>query len=142
MEDITDADYNDAKIVWEDFEIKNLTDIMICMFKVIDYCEHMYLKTFEINALKYMNLALLILAGQVALIKAKVRLELLTDIDMLLMIEKDIRGGMCRAIRRYVEANNKYMKDYDTNKKSSYLKYWAMSPQLPVDGFEWVENTS
>ena len=39
------------------------------------------------------------------------------------MIEKDIRGGMCYAIRRYVEANNKYMKDYDKNKESSYLKY-------------------
>ena len=42
---------------------------------------------------------------------------------MLLMIEKGIRGRICHAIRRYVEANNKYMKDYDKNKESSYLKY-------------------
>ena len=60
MEDITDADCNHGKKVWEDFEIKNLTDIMICTFKVIHYCEPMYLKTFETNALKYMNLILLI----------------------------------------------------------------------------------
>ena len=39
------------------------------------------------------------------------------------MIEKRIRGGICHAIHRYVEANNKYMKDYNKNKESSYLTY-------------------
>ena len=42
---------------------------------------------------------------------------------MLLMVEKGIRGGICHAIHRYAQANNKYMKDYDKNKESSYLKY-------------------
>ena len=42
---------------------------------------------------------------------------------MLLMIEKGIRGEICRAIHRYVKANTKYMKGYDKNKKSSYFKY-------------------
>ena len=54
----------------------------------------------------------------------KVKLDLLTDTDMLLMVEKEIRGGICHAIHRYEKANNKYMKDYDKNKESSYLKYW------------------
>ena len=45
--------------------------------------------------------------------KAKVKLELLTDNDMLLMVEEGIRGGMCHAIHRYVKANNRYMKNYD-----------------------------
>ena len=45
--------------------------------------------------------------------KAKVKLDLLTDIDMLLMVEKSIRGGICHSIYRYAKANNKYMKDYD-----------------------------
>ena len=53
----------------------------------------------------------------------KVKLELLPDIDMLLMVENDIRGGICTAIYWYAKANNKYMKDYDKNKESSYLKY-------------------
>ena len=39
------------------------------------------------------------------------------------MVEKGIRGGICHAIHRYAKANNKYMKDYDKNKESSYLKY-------------------
>ena len=45
------------------------------------------------------------------------------DTDMLLMVENDIRGGICTAIHWYAKANNKYMKDYDKNKESSYLKY-------------------
>ena len=57
---------------------------------------------------------------------------------------KGIRGGMCHAIRHYAKANNRYMKDYDKNKESTYLKYWdvnylygwAMSQKLPVNNFE------
>ena len=57
------------------------------------------------------------------------------DINMLLMVEKGTRGGMCHSIHNYGEANNKYMKYYDKNKESSYIQYldannlcgWAMS---------------
>ena len=69
---------------------------------------------------------------------------------MLLIVEKGIRGGICNLIRRYAKANNKYMKDYDKNKESSYLKYWdgnnlygwVMSQKLPVNNFKWIEKTS
>ena len=63
------------------------------------------------------------LAWQAALKKTKAKLDLLTDIDMLLMIEKSIRGGICHAIHRYAKANNTYMKNYDKNKGSLYLNY-------------------
>ena len=53
------------------------------------------------------------LAWQAALKKIKVNLDLLTDIDMLLMVEKVIRGGICHSICQYAKANNKYMKNYD-----------------------------
>ena len=69
---------------------------------------------------------------------------------MLLMVEKDIRGGTCHSIYRFAKANNKYMKGYDKNKKPSCLKYWdvnklcgwSMSQKLPVNNFEWIEDTS
>ena len=71
-------------------------------------------------------------------------MDLLTDADMLLMVERGITGGICNSIHQYARANNKYMKDYDKNKLSSYLNYWdvnnlygrAMSQKLPVNNFE------
>ena len=50
--------------------------------------------------------------------KTKIELELLTEIDVLLMVEKRIRGEMCHAIHQYERANNKYVKNYDKNKES------------------------
>ena len=87
------------------------------------------------------------LAWQACLKKAEVELGLLTDIDMLLMVLKGIRGGICHAIHRYAVANNKYMKKYNKYNESSYIMYldannlygWAISQKLPVDGFEWKE---
>ena len=70
---------------------------------------------------------------------------MLTNVDMVLMVEKGVRGGIYHAIHRYAKANNKYMKNYDKNKESSYIAYldannlygWVMSQKLPVDGFKW-----
>ena len=81
------------------------------------------------------------LAWQACLKKTGVELELITNVHMLLMIQKGIRDGMCHAIHRYAKANNKYMKNHDKNKESLYIQYldannlygWAM---LPVDGFK------
>ena len=88
------------------------------------------------------------LTWQACLKKTGVNLELLTDIDMLLMVEKGIRGGICQAIHRYAKANNKYMKNYDKNIESSYIQYldannlygWAMSQKLPGNDFKWVKQ--
>ena len=90
------------------------------------------------------------LAWKASFMKTEVELELLTNIDMLLMREKGVRGGKCYVICQYFKANKKYMKDYDRNEESSYLKHWdvynlygwAMSQKLLVGGFKWIESTS
>ena len=72
------------------------------------------------------------------------------DTDMLLMLGKYIRSGICCSIFWYREANNAYVKDYDWNKESTYLTYWdrnslyecVMSQKLPEDGFEWIKDAS
>ena len=66
------------------------------------------------------------------------------------MIEECIRGGICHAVHRYAKANNKYMKNYDKSKESSYIQYLdannlygaAMSEKLPINGFKWMNDIS
>ena len=90
------------------------------------------------------------LPWQTCLKESKVELELLTDIDMLLMVEKAVRVGVCQVTHRYAKAKNKCMKNYDKNTELSFLVFldanslyrWAMSQKLPVNGFKWVENLS
>ena len=61
-----------------------------------------------------------------------------------------MRGGICHSSYRYVKDNNKYIKDYDKSKESSYIQYWdvsnlyswAMSQKLPVNNFEWINDTA
>ena len=94
MEDIIDADYSHGKAIFKDLETSY---IMICMFKAVHYYQLMYLRALEIFPLKCTNLILQNIFQlfdqhrQVAFKKSKVILDLLTNIDMLLMVEKGIR---------------------------------------------------
>ena len=77
-----------------------------------------------------------------------VELEKISDIDQYLFIEKGTKGGVSYIAKRYAKANNKYMCDYDSNKKSTFITYldknnlygWAMSEYLPYGEFEWLKN--
>ena len=76
------------------------------------------------------------------------QLELLHDYDMLMMFEHGIPGGITHISKRYAEANNNYMKDYNPDKPSTYIKYLdannlygcAMSQPLPSHGFRWLSG--
>ena len=82
--------------------------------------------------------------------KTGVKLELLTDEDMFLTYENGIRTGMCQVTFNYAETNNKFMKNYDKNKESSFVMYvdannlygWAMSKKFPEDSFKWIDDLS
>ena len=108
----------------------------------------MCLEIYQLNSAKH--IAVPRLARQAALKSTKVELELLIDIDMLLMVKKGIRGGICHSINGYAEANNKHMKNYNKNKELSYLKCWnvnnwygwEISQKLPVNDFKWDEDIS
>ena len=79
--------------------------------------------------------------------ETKQELQLLTDYDMLMMFEQGKRGGISHVSKRYAEANNKYMKDFDETKPSTFIQYldaknlygWAMTQKLPTHGFKWMD---
>ena len=115
LEDISDKDYNHAQKVFEEYckdmgeyyDLYVQTDTLFLgdvFEKFRDTCIEIYgsdpshfYSAPELACLK----------------KTDVKLELLTDIDMLLMFEKGTRGGMCQPTHRYAKAKNKYMKNYD-----------------------------
>ena len=75
-----------------------------------------------------------------------INLDLITDLDQQLFIEKGMRGGISTITHRHAVANNKYMKDYNPEVESSYIMYldannlygWAMSKSLPFKDFKWL----
>ena len=127
LEDITDKDYTHAQKVFKELKLKNLSDyhdlyVQSDTLLLADVFQNFQNKCIEICELKPAQfLSAPGLVWQACLKKTEVRLELLTDIDMLLMVEKGIQGGICHAIHRYAKANNKYTKNYNKNIESSYL---------------------
>ena len=154
MEDISATDYAHANNVFKKFN-NNLGEYDLCVrsdtLLLADIFENFKMSCLENYGLDPTHfISLPGLAWQACLKKTNVELELLTDYDMLLMIEEGIRGGICCAVNRYASANNHYMKDYDKNKESSYIQYLdannlygaAMSKKLPMKGFKWMDDIS
>ena len=154
MEDITDTDYRHANKVFKEFKLKHLgeyhdlymqSDILL-LADLFENFRNMYIKVYELDPAHFLTAPGL--AWQACLKEADVKLELLTNFNMLLMVEEGIRGGMCHVVHRYAKANNKDMKNYDEKEESSYTQYldannlygWVMSQKLPVSGFKWKKN--
>ena len=82
--------------------------------------------------------------------KTETKLELLTDVNILLIVEKGIRSGICHKTHKHAEVNNKYIKNCNNTKDSSYLMYLdgnnfyglSMSQKLPLMDFKWKKNGS
>ena len=117
MEDIKDVDHRHAKRVFKNLCNKNQGDYhdlyvqsdTLLLADVFENFRNICIKAYELDPTNFL------LAWQACLKKTEVELELLTDIDMLLMVEKGIRRGICHAIHRYAKANSKYMKNDDEN---------------------------
>ena len=153
MKDISDTDYAHANNVFKKFDIKNLSEYhdlyvrsdTLLLADVFENFRNACMKNYELDPAHFVSLPGLAL--QACLKKTNVELDLITDYDMLLMIEDGIRGGICHPIQCYAKANNKYMNDYYKNKESSYIQYldannlygMAMSEKLPIKGLNgWL----
>ena len=148
LEDINDKDYLHAQKVFDEYctDMGDYHDlyVQIDTFLLADVFEKFRDKCIEIYGLdpSYFYSAPG-LAWQACLKKTDVKLELLTDYQMLLMIQERIRGGICQSVDRYANTNNKYMKNYNNKIESLYLTYidannlyeWTMSQKLTINGF-------
>ena len=128
MEYITDEDYMHEKRVCKDFKIISLGEYHDCNIQgdrllladVFENLRNMCFEIYELGPACFLTAPGL--AWQAALKKTEVILDLLTYIDILLMVGKGIIGRMCHSIYQYAKANHKYMRDYDKIKGSSYIK--------------------
>ena len=151
--DISEDDYNHAQDVWNAFKIRNLgeyhdlylkTDVLL-LADVFKNFRKTCLNHYRLDPSHYMTSPGL--SWDAMLKMTKINLDLISDIDMQLFIEKGLRGGISYIAHRHGKANNKYMKDYNENKESSYLMYldsnnlygWAMFQPLPYRDFKWID---
>ena len=153
-EEITDEDYKHAQKVFQTFNCKTIKDYhdlylksdVLLLADVFENFRKTCLKHYSLDPAHYYTSPGL--AWDACLKTTKQELQLLDDYDMLMMFERGIRGGITHISKRYAEANNKYMKNYDPKKPSTFIQYldannlygWAMSQSLPTHGFDWVEN--
>ena len=153
-EGISNEDYEHAKKVWEVFDMKtlqdyhdlyNTTDVLL-LADVFENFRKICLNNYKLDPAHYFTAPGL--AWDACLKMTGVNLELFSDIDMLLMIEKGVRGGVSMIGTRYGKANNKYMgKSFNEKEPSKYIQYldannlygWAMSKLLPTHGFKWMK---
>ena len=153
-QEISDEDYKHALNVFQTFECKTIKDYhdlylksdVLLLADVFENFRKTCLKHYKLDPAHYYTSPGL--AWDACLKTTKQQLQLLDDYDMLMMFEKGIRGGITHISKRYAESNNKYMKNYNPEKPSTYIQYldannlygWAMSQSLPTHGFEWVED--
>nr|DAC81291.1 TPA_asm: PolB [Ladona dragonfly adintovirus] len=152
-EDISDAEYYYAQSMWNKFHCTTLgeySDVylkmdVLLLADVFENFRDVCRATYKLDPAWYFTAPGL--AFDAMLKHTRISLELMTDYDMLLMIEKGIRGGISQCTKRYSEANNKYLETFDEKEESRYIIYldannlygWALSAPLPSSGFRWVD---
>ncbi|XP_020299342.1 uncharacterized protein LOC109863489, partial [Pseudomyrmex gracilis] len=153
-ETVTENEYAHATNVWQRFNIENLgsysdlylkTDVLL-LADVFENFRRECLASYGLDPAHYYTLPRY--TWDTMLKYTRVTFELLTDINMVMFVERGIRGGLSQCSNRYARANNRYACSHDPSEPSSYLMYydvnnlygWAMCQPLPYGNFAWVEN--
>jgi hypothetical protein len=153
-EHITPLDYQHAQRVWRTFGCRNMgdyhdlynrTDVLL-LADVFETFRQTSLRQYGLDPAHYYTSPGL--SWDALLKKTGIQLELLTDYDQHLFIEKGLRGGISMVSKRYARANNPRVAGYDSTQARSHIMYldannlygWAMSQPLPTGGFQWVQT--
>ena len=148
---ITDEEYAHAQKVWETFGCRTLGDYhdlyvttdVVLLADVFENFRKVCQGKYGLDPAHYYSAPGL--SWDALLKKTGVELELLTDLDMHLFVERGMRGGISMVGKRYAKANNPLVEDYDPAEPTTYITYldannlygWAMSLPLPKSGFHW-----
>ena len=151
---VSDSDYEHARNVWKTFGCKSMKDYhdlylktdVLLLADVMTEFRRTCKKAYGLDALHHYTSPGL--AWSSMLKHTGVSLDLISDPDMYLMMEKGIRGGISTVVKRYAKSNNKYLGDYDEERKSVFIPYldannlygWAMDRPLPVKNFKWMRD--
>ena len=152
QEGITDDDYLHAQQVWDTFGCTTLGDYhdtylendVLLLADVFENFHKAAMATYKLDPAHYYTLPGY--SWDCLLKCTNVSLELLSDPDMYLFIEKGLRGGISMVSHRHAIANNPQMQNYNPEQPTSFLQYldsnnlygWAMSQPMPTGGFQWV----
>ena len=153
-EEISESEYAHAQKVWETFGIENMgqyhdlylkSDVLL-LADIFQNFREINLTNSGFDPAHYVSSPGL--SWDAMLKMTNVKLDLISDVDTQNFIEKGMRGGISTITHRYAQANNKYMKNYDPEKESSYIPYldannlygWAMSQKLPTGDFRWIPS--
>ena len=154
-EGITGEDYQHAQTVWKEFNIESMKDYhnlcnlsgVLLLKNIFEKFRNICMNHYGLHPAWYFSAS--VLAWDDASKITRVQLELLSDPDMLLMIESCIRGGIVTISHRHAKANNEYMGTvFDPAEESKFISYLdannlygrAMPKQLPTSGFKWMTD--
>ena len=150
-EGITDEEQSTRKQVWAAFGCRTMgdyhdlyvtTDVML-LADVFENFRQVCQEKYGLDPAHYYSAPGL--SWDPLLKKTGVELELLTDLDMHLFIEREMRGGISTVSKRHARANNPLVEGYNAAEQTNYITYldannlygWAMSLSLPKNNFHW-----
>lgn len=154
QEELTVDDYDHVINVYQTMKCNNFGDYhdlylkcdVLLLADVFENFRNLCINVYKLDPSNYMTSPSL--SWDAMLMTTKIKLELISDYEILEFMEKWKRGGLCFVgSRRHVVANNKYLSDYDKTKKSSFISYldannlygWAMRESLPYAGLKWSD---
>ena len=153
---VSDEDYFHAKEVWKKFGMKSLgeyhdlylkTDVFL-LADVVENFRTVLLKNYLLDPAWVLTAPAFFWCAMLKMTEVELELICEGNIEMFQFFERQIRGGVSSVFHRFSQANNKFMKDFDSSKVSKFIVYLdanslyptAMMQPLPVGGFEWLSE--
>ena len=151
---ISEKDYLKADNIWNVFKMNTMGDYHDLYLKIDVLLLADVFEKFIKHCLDYYRLALCHyfsstgLSWDAMLKMTRIELDLISNTDIHLFIEKGMRGGISYIPKRHSKTNNKYLGCYDSSKESKHITYldaknsycWAMCQYLRYSGFKWLNQ--